>query len=171
MKTSGHPGSQAAPAARLEFSAAARERIAHLYTRYPTREAALLPVLRVAEEEFGGIGHEAIGCVAREMGLSPGYVFGVFTFYTHFRRKGEGKYLLQVCSTLPCALRGSREVVRHLEEKLGIRAGETTADGRFTLKKVECLASCDTAPVVQVNDDYHEHLTLARLDQLLSSLP
>jgi NADH-quinone oxidoreductase subunit E len=162
--------SGAAPGARLEFSAAARERIARHFSRYPTREAALLPVLRVAEEEFGGIGQEAIECVAREMGLSPGYVFGVFTFYTHFRRKGEGKYLLQVCSTLPCALRGCQEVVHHLEEKLGIRPGETTPDGRFTLKKVECLASCDTAPVVQVNDDYHENLTLEKLDRLLSTL-
>ena len=162
--------SGAAPTAPLEFSPAAKERIAHLFTRYPIREAALLPVLRVAEEEFGGIGQEAIDCVAREMGLPPGYVFGVFTFYTHFRRKGEGKYLLQVCSTLPCALRGCREVVHHLEEKLGIRAGETTSDGRFTLKKVECLASCDTAPVVQVNDDYHENLTIEKLDRLLSDL-
>ena len=155
---------------RIEFSSAAKEKIAQIYTRYPVREAALLPVLRVAEEEFGGIGLAAIECVAREVGLSPAYVFGVFTFYTHFRREGEGKYLLQVCSTLPCALRGCREVVRHLEEKLGIRPGETTSDGRFTLKKVECLGSCDTAPVVQVNDDYHEKLSLADLDRILDGL-
>jgi NADH-quinone oxidoreductase subunit E len=155
----------------LEFSAAARERIAWLYTRYPVREAALLPILRVAEEEFGGIGPEALECVAREVGLPSASVFGVFTFYTHFRRKGEGRYLLQVCATLPCALRGCRTVLHWLEEKLGIRAGETTPDGRFTLKKVECLASCDTAPVVQINDDYHENLTLEALEGILEGLP
>jgi NADH-quinone oxidoreductase subunit E len=157
-------------AERFEFSPAAKERIARLYTRYPNRQAALLPVLRVAEEEFGGIGAAAIDCVAREVGLSAAYVFGVFTFYTHFRRESDGKYVLQVCATLPCALRGCRDIVHHLEEKLGIRPGETTPDGRFTLKKVECLASCDTAPVLQVNDDYHEDLTVEKVDRLLASL-
>jgi len=154
----------------LEFSPQAKKRIDWLYTRYPVKEAALLPVLRVAEEEFGEITHAAILCVAKEMGLSPGYVYGVFTFYTHYRREGDGKYVLQVCSTLPCALRGCREVVSHLEKRLGIEPGQTTNDGRFTLKKVECLASCDTAPVVQINDDYHENLTLEKLDQILDSL-
>lgn len=157
------------PAVR-EFSARARERIEWLYTRYPLREAALLPILRLAEEEFGVVDAAAVSCVAREMNLSPGYVFGVLTFYTHYRREGDGKYVLQVCSTLPCALRGCREVVAHLEERLGVKPGETTPDGKFTLKKVECLASCDTAPVVQVNEDYHESLTIEKLDRILDSL-
>ncbi|MBI4602892.1 MAG: NAD(P)H-dependent oxidoreductase subunit E [Planctomycetes bacterium] len=154
-----------------EFSEAAKRRIEWLYSRYPVREAALLPVLRLAEEEFGAIDGPAIECVAREMGISPGHVYGVFTFYTHYRREGDGKYVLQVCSTLPCALRGCRDVVHHLEERLGIGPGETTPDGRFTLKKVECLGSCDTAPVVQVNEDYHENLTLEKLDAILDALP
>ncbi len=154
---------------RVEFSAEAKKKIEWIYTRYPNREAALLPVLRVAEKEFDGIGAAAIDCIAREMGLSPGYIYGVFTFYTHYKRAGEGKYVLQVCATLPCALRGCRDVVHHLEDKLGIKPGETTEDGKFTLKKVECLASCDTAPVVQINDDYHENLTLEDLDKLLES--
>jgi NADH-quinone oxidoreductase subunit E len=153
-----------------EFSPEAKKRIRSLYARYPVKEAALLPVLRVAEEEFGVIDNPAILCVAREMGISPGYVYGVFTFYTHYRREGDGKYVLQVCSTLPCALRGCRELVSHLEKRLGIEPGGTTADGKFTLKKVECLASCDTAPVVQINDDYHENLTLEKIDRILDSL-
>lgn len=160
-----------APTSGLRFSPPSKVRIEKLYPRYPTREAALLPVLRIAEEEFGGIGEAEIECVARELGLSPAYVLGVFSFYTHFRRKGEGKYILQVCATLSCALRGCRELVRHLEGKLGIRPGETTPDGRFTLKKVECLGSCDTAPVIQINDDYHEKLTLEKLDEILEGLP
>jgi NADH-quinone oxidoreductase subunit E len=127
-------------------------------------------VLRVAEEQFGVIDNDAVELVAREVGVSPGYVLGVLTFYTHFRRDGDGKYVLQVCSTLPCALRGCREVVHHLEQKLNLKPGETTPDGRFTLKKVECLGSCDTAPVVQINDDYHESLSLEKLDAILEGL-
>ena len=158
------------PVAERHFSEEAKKRIEWLYTRYPVREAALLPVLRVAEEEFGAIDGPAVACVAREVGVSPSYVFGVLTFYTHYRREGDGKYILQVCSTLPCALRGCREVVSHLEKRLGIHSGETTADGKFTLKRVECLGSCDTAPVVQINDDYHESLTLESLDKIIDSL-
>lgn len=153
-----------------QFSPEAKKHIEWIYSRYPVREAALLPLLRVAEEEFGVIDGPAIDCVAREIGLSPSYVFGVLTFYTHYRREGDGKYVLQVCSTLPCALRGCRGVVEHLEKKLGISPGQTTPDGRFTLKKVECLGSCDTAPVVQINEDYHESLTLEKLDQILGGL-
>lgn len=162
--------SPATPAAR-EFSPASKERIEWLYTRYPVREAALLPVLRVAEEEFGVIDDPAIDCVARTLGISPGYILGVLTFYTHYRREGDGKYVIQLCSTLPCALRGCREVGAHLEKRFGLSFGQTTPNGRFTLKKVECLGSCDTAPVVQINDDYHEKLTLEALDRLLDNLP
>ena len=154
-----------------EFSPEARKRIEWLYTRYPLKEAALLPVLRIAEEEFGAIDGPAILCVAKEMGLSPGHVLGVFTFYTHYRRAGDGKYVLQVCSTISCALRGARDIVHHIEGRCGIGPGQTTRDGRFTLKKVECLASCDTAPVVQINDDYYEGLTTEKLDAILDSLP
>jgi NADH-quinone oxidoreductase subunit E len=162
--------SEAPPRSPLEWSPEARRQIAWILGRYPTKRAALLPVLRVAESEFDGIGPRAIQLVARELELSPGYVYGVFTFYTQFRREGEGRYVLQVCSTLSCALRGCRELVQRLEQKLGIAPGETTADGLFTLKKVECLGSCDTAPVVQVNDDYHEGLDVAKLDALLETL-
>ena len=158
----------AAPA--RQFSAAAKKKIEWLFSRYPVKEAALLPVLRLAEEEFGVIDSGAVLRVAEEVGVSPGHVFGVLTFYTHYRRPGDGKYVVQVCSTISCALRGAREVVHHLEERFGVKPGQTTPDGKFTLKKVECLASCDTAPVVQINDDYHENLTLEKLDRILDSL-
>ena len=165
------PSGAPAAAPPREFSPEARKRIDWLYTRYALKEAALLPVLRVAEEEFGAIDGPAILCVAKEMGLSPGHVLGVFTFYTHYRRAGDGKYVLQVCSTISCALRGARDIVHHIEGRCRIGPGQTTPDGRFTLKKVECLASCDTAPVVQINDDYHEGLTTEKLDAILDSLP
>ena len=166
------PAAPAFPqAAPRELSPDAKRRIDWILARYPNREAALLPVLRVAEEEFGAIDHGAILCVAKELGISPGHVLGVFTFYTHYRRPGDGKYVVQVCSTLSCALRGARDVVAHLGKRFGVALGKTTADGKFTLKKVECLASCDTAPVVQINDDYHESLTLEKLDAILDALP
>ena len=152
------------------FSKKAREFIEWLLGRYPNKQAALLPVLRLAEEEFGNIDDSSVMLVADTLDLSPGYVWGVLTFYTHYRREGDGKYLLQVCSTLPCALRGCDKVQRKLEEKLGIKAGETTGDGLFTLKKVECLGSCDTAPVLQVNEKYHENLDVEDLDELLETL-
>ena len=158
------------PIEKKVFSQKAAEFIEWLLGRYPDKQAALLPVLRLAEEEFGNIDDASVMLVAKTLELSPGYVWGVLTFYTHYRREGDGKYLLQVCSTLPCALRGCREIQHRLEEKLGIEAGETTEDGLFTLKKVECLGSCDTAPVVQVNEKYHENLDAGELDKLLEKL-
>ncbi|MCZ6793351.1 MAG: NAD(P)H-dependent oxidoreductase subunit E [Planctomycetota bacterium] len=153
-----------------EFSPEAREQIDWLLTRYPTKQAALLPVLRLAEEEFGNIDSGAVMLVARSLDVSPGHVFGVLTFYTHYRREGTGQHNVQVCATLSCALRGCRDIVHHLEKRLGIRPGETTEDGLFTLKKVECLGSCDTAPVVQIDDQYHENLTIEELDKILDRL-
>tara|TARA_B100000809_G_scaffold223800_1_gene233540 strand:- start:2724 stop:3218 length:495 start_codon:yes stop_codon:yes gene_type:complete len=158
------------PIEKKVFSQKAGEFIEWLLGRYPDKQAALLPVLRLAEEEFGNIDDASVMLVAKTLELSPGYVWGVLTFYTHYRREGDGKYLLQVCSTLPCALRGCREIQHRLEDKLGIEAGETTEDGLFTLKKVECLGSCDTAPVVQVNEKYHENLDSEALDKLLENL-
>ena len=158
------------PIEKKVFSQKAGEFIEWLLGRYPDKQAALLPVLRLAEEEFGNIDDASVMLVAKTLELSPGYVWGVLTFYTHYRREGDGKYLLQVCSTLPCALRGCREIQHHLEDKLGIEAGETTEDGLFTLKKGECLGSCDTAPVVQVNEKYHENLDSEALDKLLENL-
>jgi NADH-quinone oxidoreductase E subunit len=97
-------------------------------------------------------------------------VLDTATFYTMFKTKPSGKYHIQICSTLSCALRGSREVYEHLVDKLKIKDGEVTPDGKFSLLKVECLGSCSTAPVVQINDDYYEDISLEKLDQILSDL-
>ncbi len=155
--------------ADLAFSKEGMKRYEWLLTRYPVKKAALLPTLRLAEEEFGSIGEPEIRYVAELMELPPANVFGVFTFYTHYRRAGTGKYHFQVCSTLSCALRGSQDVVEHLEKRLDIGIGETSDDGLFTVTKVECLASCDTAPMLQMNDDYHEGLTLEDVDHLIDA--
>ncbi|MBI5369479.1 MAG: NAD(P)H-dependent oxidoreductase subunit E [Planctomycetes bacterium] len=154
----------------LQFSEQTQKRFDWLLTRYPTRQAALLPTLRLAEEEFGGLGLEEMKYVAGLIGVSPAHVLGVVSFYTHYRRKSEGKYVVQVCSTLPCALRGAAGVAEHLQSKLGIKCGQTTPDGKFTLKKVECLAACDRAPMMQINDDDHFDLTPEKIDRILASL-
>ena len=138
----------------MEFSKAVLTELESICSRYPKREAALLPVLRLLEREFGSISDEGMKYVAKLVGVPPAKVFGVVTFYTHYKREGEGKYHLQVCGTLPCALRGGVDLYRHLAKSLGIRAGQTTPDGVFTLKKVECLANCDKSPCLQVNEDY-----------------
>lgn len=154
----------------LAFSKDAMKEYEWMLTRYPNKEAALLPTLRIAEREFENLDPAAMKYVADLMGLSPAKVLGVVTFYTHYRREGTGTYHLQVCSTLSCALRGSEDVCAHLSAKLGVGLGETTDDGLFTLSKVECLASCDTAPMLQCNDDYHEGLTLEDVDHLIDRL-
>jgi NADH-quinone oxidoreductase subunit E len=151
----------------LKFSEKGMQHYEWLLTWYPDKQAALLPTLRIAEEEFGNLGVPEMKYVADLMGISPARVFGVVTFYTHFRRAGTGTYHIQVCSTLSCALRGSQEVCDHVAKRLGIEVGETTEDGLFTLSKVECLGSCDTAPMFQLNDDYHENLTLQDVDGII----
>ena len=152
-----------------EFGEKARAEFEALLERYPEKKAALLPTLRLAEREFGSIDLEAVRTVAELLDLSPAHVYGVLTFYTHFRREGGGVHRVMVCSTLSCALRGSEGIFDHLCQRLRVKRGETPEDGRFTLEKVECLGSCDTAPVIQCNDDYREGVTIeeieARLDE------
>jgi len=154
----------------LCFSREAMKQYKWFLTRYPTRRAALLPTLRLAEQQFGELGVAEMRYVADLMKIPPAAVFGVVTFYTHYRRAGTGKFHLQVCSTLSCALRGSEDVVTRISERLGIGPGETSECGLFSLSKVECLGSCDTAPMLQCNDDYHEGLTLEDVDQLIEQL-
>ena len=154
-----------------EFSAEAKRKLhEEILPEYPNKQSALLSTLWLAEGEFGQVDREAIELVAQELELSPAHVYGVFSFYTLFRQEGQGRYVLDVCATLPCALRGAREIVHHLEQRLGINVGETTPDGMFTLRKVECLADCDQAPMMQVGEDYIRQLTTESVDQLLDEL-
>jgi len=154
----------------LEFSPEAREKFREIVSCYPKKEAAMLPVLYLAQEEFGYLGPDAIECVARMMELSPARVYGVVTFYTMLNMKPIGRHHIQVCRTLPCALAGSERIATCLKKRLGIGIGETTSDGKFTLSEVECLASCGTAPVMQINDDYYENLSEERVEEILEGL-
>lgn len=154
----------------LEFSPETLQRFQETVSRYPKKEAAMLPVLYLAQQEFGYLSSEAIEYIAELMELSPARVYGVVTFYTMLNMKPIGKHHIQVCRTLPCALAGAEKLMSLLKSKLGIQVGETTPDGKCTLSEVECLASCGTGPMMQINDDYYENLTQEKVEEILRSL-
>ena len=153
------------------LSAEVKRRIEHLKSRYPQTKSALLPALHLAQREHDGwLSNEMMAEVAEVMDLPPAEVRSVASFYTMFNRRPVGKHLVQVCTNLSCSLLGAEHIVEHLRRALGIEVGETTADGLFTLLEVECLGSCGTAPMMQVDDTYYENLTTERVDEILSQL-
>jgi NADH-quinone oxidoreductase E subunit len=155
----------------LSFSPEARKEFERLLTRYPTKQAAILPVLWLAQKEWGWISREAVDHVASILDLSPAFVWGVVTFYTMYNRAPVGKHLIQVCTSIACHLAGAEGVYSECRRKLGdLKPGETSADGRYTVVSVECLAQCDKAPAVMVNDDDYALVTNDKLDALLESL-
>jgi NADH-quinone oxidoreductase E subunit len=129
-----------------------------------------LAALRIAQEEQGYVTEQAMADIGVLLELTPVQVYETATFYTLFTLQPAGKYIIQVCRTLSCALVGAGSLIRHLEQKLGITAGETTPDGLFTLKKVECLAGCGAGPMMQINDEYYEYLTTDKVDRILDDL-
>jgi NADH-quinone oxidoreductase E subunit len=153
------------------YGAEFEKKVDALVTRYPQPKAALLPVLWEVQRAHGWVPLEAEDWVARRLGVAAAHVHGCVTFYTMYKQQPSGKYHIQVCTTLSCMLRGSDELMKHLAAKLRIRPGQTTPDGRFSLARVECLGSCGTAPMFQLNDDFHEDLTTEKVDRLLESLP
>jgi NADH-quinone oxidoreductase subunit E len=154
----------------LEWPAAARAEVEQALARYPVRRSAILPVLWIAQRTWGWLSPEAMALAARTVGLPESEVFGIATFYTMFHLKPVGRHHLQVCRTLSCSLMGADRLFLHLERKLGIGHGETTPDGRFTLRRVECLAACGGGPCIQVDLDYYENLDEAKVDALLEKL-
>lgn len=152
------------------FPEEARERIEKILRRYPTKQAALLPVLWVAQETWGWISKEAAEEVGRILELPPAHVDGVLTFYTMYNLRPTGRHLLQFCTSISCHLAGAGRLVDRCRKRLGIDLEETTPDGRFTLVEVECIAGCDRAPSMMVNDTYHEPMNEKKLDSLLDGL-
>ncbi|WP_151089320.1 NADH-quinone oxidoreductase subunit NuoE family protein [Hymenobacter baengnokdamensis] len=164
-----------ATTAKPQFSPAAQAEIKRLLTHYPDdrKKSALLPVLHIAQAEFGGwVSPEVQDLVAETLGLRPIEVYEVSTFYTMFNLKPVGKHVLEICRTGPCMLRGSDELTAQLERITGAKVGgETSPDGNFTLKEVECLAACGFAPVVQVREKYYESLdTEENVNAMLTEL-
>jgi len=148
--------------------------IADIISRYPAdrKKSALLPLLHIAQEENGWLPVDVMDEVAEILDIKPIEVYEVASFYTMFHLKPIGKYVLEVCRTGPCCNVGAEELIHYLEDKLGVAVGETTADGLFTIKPVECLAACGTGPVLQIGPEYHYHenLTREKLDQLIDEL-
>ena len=155
----------------IKFSDKTLELIQRMIKRYPEgkHKSALIPVLHIAQAEFDGwLSAEVMDYVASILSIQPVEVYEVASFYSMFNLKPIGKCHIEVCRTSSCWLRGADELINHLEKKLNIKVGETTADGMFTLKTVECLGSCGTAPMMQVGPDYYENLTFEKTDTLLS---
>nr|MBI3613746.1 NADH-quinone oxidoreductase subunit NuoE [Nitrospirota bacterium] len=147
-----------------------KSEIADILSRYPVKRSALLPLLYLAQREAGYISEEAMQEIAGLLRLTPPQVYETATFYTMLNLKPVGKFHLQVCKSLMCALVGSDTLIGWLEKKLSIKAGETSKDGLFTLSKVECLGACGTGPMMQINDDYYERLTEEKVDRILADL-
>ena len=157
----------------VKFSNETLALVNKIIKRYPEgrQKSALLPVLHLAQSEFDGwLSTPVMDYVASLLSIKPIEVYEVASFYSMYNLEPVGKCLLEVCQTGPCWLRGSDDIIEHLENKLGIKVGETTADGMFTLKAVECLGSCGTAPMLQCGADYHENLTNDKVDALIDKL-
>lgn len=154
----------------IAFKPETLEQVHKIIARYPQgkQKSALLPVLHVAQKEFGGwLAVPVMDYVAEILSIQPIEVYEVATFYTMFNMKPMGKYILEVCQTGPCMLKGSDEIIQHIKETLNIKAGETTSDGLFSLKTVECLGACGYAPMMQMGKFYHEHLTKEKVNEIL----
>lgn len=154
----------------MKFSENSLKEVERLVSRYPEgkQKSALLPVLHLAQQEFGGwLSTETMDYVASLLNLEPIEVYEVATFYSMYNLRPVGKYMFEVCQTGPCMLNGSDDIIGYIGDKLGIKPGQTTADGMFTLKTVECLGACGYAPMMQMGKTYREHLTREKVDAII----
>jgi len=151
----------------MRFSDEFEARFGEMLTHYPTKRSALVPTLLYAQDEVGSLSDEVIAELARRMDLTELEVRNVISYYSMLTTKPRGKYNVQVCTNIACMLRGGEELLEHCEKKLGIGHKGTTADGLFSLEEVECIGACSWAPAAQVNYDFHENLTNAKMDQVL----
>lgn len=162
--------SSAAKAEPLVVSPAAQKRADEIIKQYPQKRSAVMPLLYIAQEHTKHITQSAVDWVALQLEMPPVQVWEVATFYTMYYKKPVGQYHVQVCRTLPCALRGARKVSEYFHHKLGVKPGEVTKDGMWSFEEVECLGSCGTAPMCQINDVFFENLTDEKLDQIVARI-
>jgi NADH-quinone oxidoreductase subunit E len=153
----------------IQFPEQQLNKVKEIIGRYPAgkQKSALLPVLHVAQETYGWLSAETMDYVASLLEIAPIEVYEVATFYSMYNLKPVGKHLFEVCQTGPCMLNGSDDIIEYIKEKLGIKVGETTSDGLFTLKTVECLGACGYAPMMQMGKTFREHLTKEKVDQII----
>ncbi len=155
------------------FSEASLQKVEQIISRYPKgkEKSALLPLLHIAQEEFEGyLSVDVMDYVAKILNIQPIEVYEVATFYSQYYLDPVGKHVIEICRTGPCAICGGEAMQAYLEKKLSVKEGETTTDGLFTLKAVECLGACGSAPVMQINTEFYEHLTFEKIDQILDEL-
>ena len=149
----------------------AKSEIKNLMAKYPDKRSAVMPALHLAQREVGWLPDQVVQDIADLIGLSKTEVNGVATFYTMYAREKPGKHTIMFCADLPCALRGAEEMLEHLEHKLGCKAGQTSADGKITLKETECLGGCDHAPVMLIDGAEHQQdLTNQKIDEIVERL-
>jgi NADH-quinone oxidoreductase subunit E len=153
----------------MNFSQEKLNRVEEIIARYPEgkSKSALIPLLLMAQEEWGWLSTEAMDYVAEILKIKPIEVYEVATFYSMYHLKPVGKHVFEVCQTGPCMINGSDQIIDYIKEKLEIKVGETTKDGLFTLKTVECLGACGYAPMMQMGKFYKEHLTKEKVDQII----
>jgi NADH-quinone oxidoreductase subunit E len=152
------------------FSAEQLDEVRRLQGLYPDKRGALLPVLHMAQDTFGWISLETEEYVAELFHLSPAHVHEVVTFYTLYFQQPKGRHVVALCHNLSCTLAGSKDILGHVKQRLGIEVGETTDDGRITLQSVECLCACEGAPMAQIDDRYELNLTPDKVDRILEGL-
>src|ERR1700682_2658029 len=153
------------------FSPAVEAEIDSHLAKYPISRSAILPLMFIVQRERGYLDPPGVSYLANRLSLRITDIWEVATFYSMIQTKPVGKYHIQICKTLSCRILGEPKITEHVCRKLGIKPGETTADGRFSVSLVECLGSCGTAPMFQINFDYHENLAPEKIDQILESLP
>jgi NADH-quinone oxidoreductase subunit E len=157
----------------VQFSAETMDKVQKIIARYPSgkQKSALLPILHIAQEELGGyLSVNVMDYVASLLNIQPVEVYEVATFYSQYYMDNVGKYVIEVCRTGPCAICGGEDIAEYIEKKLNIKTGETTADGLFSLKQVECLGACGYAPVMQINTIFYEFLTTEKIDKIIDDL-
>jgi NADH-quinone oxidoreductase E subunit len=154
----------------IKFTEENLKKVEDIKSRYPETKAALMPVLWLAQEQFGWLSNDVMRYVGNVLNVPYEHVYGVVYFYTMYNRKPVGKNHIQVCTNISCMLRGGYDVLDYIAQKLNIKAGDTTEDNIFTLSEAECLGSCGTAPMMQINDYYEENLSKERIDKIISEL-
>jgi NADH-quinone oxidoreductase subunit E len=155
------------PCRKMKFSDQFEERFAEMLDHYPTKRSLLVPTLLYAQDDVGYLSDEVIAEIAARVELSVLEVRNVISYYSMLTTKPRGKYNLQICTNIACLLRGGEELLEHCQRKLGVGHKQTTADGLFTLEEVECIGACSWAPAAQVNYDFHENLTVEKMDRIL----
>jgi NADH-quinone oxidoreductase subunit E len=158
---------------KVEFTAETLEKVEKIIGRYPPdrKKSALLPVMHIAQEELEGyLSVDVMDYIAGVLNILPLEVYEVATFYTQFYIEKKGRFVIEICHTSPCAICGGEKISEYIQKKLGIRDGETTTDGLFTLREVECLGACGYAPAMQINTEFYEHLTEQKTDEIIDDL-